>query len=367
MDKKNIEIIQIKNSKDLEARFKKYSAYGYSIIDLFDEQIEELIEIDSFGISDRPNYDNFGNIILYKNLRKIVYMVPEDKYLRLLTSRNRNLITTEEQKKFQLSTVAVAGLSVGSNICTTIAMQGGSQNLYIADNDTLSTSNLNRVSYNIFDIGKNKTTALEEKLLSINPYCNIKKFSGGLNEENIEQFVGSADVVFDEIDNIVMKVKIRQLSKVNKKPVVMITDNGDNIMIDIERYDVNNRQDIFHGLLSDNDIRHIIDHGSVLTPQQRVSLSLKIVGAENAVPRMQESLLEVGRTLNTWPQLGTASAIAGSVGSYIVRKIANGNELLSGRMHVSIDEILIPNYNSDKERNKRSKITKSFMGKISVG
>jgi hypothetical protein len=86
----------------------------------------------------------------------------------------------------------------------------------------------------------------------------------------------------------------------------------------------------------------------------------KHVGAENVTQRMKESLLEMGKTIVSWPQLGGAALINGGAVAYCVRKILNGEPLEGNRSLISLDEMLIPGHNSAKEKLKRKKSADQF-------
>ena len=75
---------------------------------------------------------------------------------------------------------------------------------------------------------------------------------------------------------------------------------------------------------------------------------------------MQQSLLEMGKTIVSWPQLGGAALLNGSAVAYCVRKILSKESLESNRAIISLDEKLIPDYNSLKEVEKRRAIANDF-------
>ncbi|MCR4325648.1 MAG: hypothetical protein NUV59_02480, partial [Patescibacteria group bacterium] len=54
--------------------------------------------------------------------------------------------------------------------------------------------------------------------------------------------------------------------------------------------------------------------------------------------RQLESVRRVGKTLSGVPQLGTAAAIAGAAAAYVVRRIAVGAEMPSGRYVLSCEQ-----------------------------
>lgn len=362
---KEIELININSDKHWQEVVNNFQKKEFYIKDLIPDQLNELTELGRFDESYLPNKkDLLGVAIIYQLLNKVIRILPRESFMRLLCSRNRNLINNEEQKKFSSINVAVAGLSVGSNICRVMAMQGGSMKLSIADADVISTSNLNRISASLFDVGEKKAVALERQLLSINPYIKIRAFSNGINEKVITDFALNADIIFDEVDDLPLKLSLRNYAKKMSLPLIMITDNGDNVMVDIERFDKNQNLLPFHGLLSRSDLSIIEGSCGKLSPQDRVKLSLKIVQPHNAVQRMQDSLLEVGTVLNTWPQLGTAANLAGVVGSYIVRKIALNELLVSGRHQVSIDERLMIGHGNIRHRIHHKMHTNKFIHQL---
>lgn len=350
-----------------------YQRQGYEVRDLLPAQAAELSEIVLIGQPDvalevetkKYLLNNYGTLVAYPWRKIVLRVLNRLDFIRLLTSRNKNLITLLEQEKFMKAKLAVAGLSVGSNIVASTIMQGGCQAISVADGDFLATSNLNRVMGNLFQLDLPKAVVTAQKGLEVNPYLDLTVYASGLNSENLAEFLFSADIVFDEIDSLWLKLELRLQAKSMRKPVVMITDNGDNIMVDIERYDLNPNLLPFHGLLSEEDMEAIGNSHGQLTPQQRVQYSLKIVGPENAVQRMQESLLEVGKTLKTWPQLGTASTLAGAVGCYIARRIACGQPLAEGRLHISIDAALIPEYMDSSKQAAREAATAQFIRVLS--
>lgn len=367
-------IVKIHRLKDFEKVLKNLSKIKYELFDLFPNQVEELVEIRLVGAdAEQKSQENtkylkkkFGSIVYFPWRKSALRILDEDDFVELFTSRNKNLITETEQNDFYNFRVSIAGMSVGSNIASTVVMQGGGRNITIADPDILSTSNLNRVRFNLFAVTQKKTLVSRQQLQEINPYVSVKTYSDGLDSSNLDKFLSQCSICFDEIDNLNLKLKLRLAAKKKKIPVVMITDNGDNIIIDIERYDQKNNLRPFHGLLSDQDIKSIMQSGDNLSPRDKVILSLKIVQPQNAVSRMQDSLLEVGKTIKTWPQIGTAATVAGAVGSYIVKRLACADPLLNGRLHLSIDSGLIPGHRSINEIKKREEHTKKFLNKLST-
>lgn len=81
--------------------------------------------------------------------------------------------------------VAVAGLGgLGSNIAVSLARIGVGH-LHLIDFDRVDITNLNRQQYFIPQIGMDKTEALQEILLAINPYLTIQTDCVRVTEKNV--------------------------------------------------------------------------------------------------------------------------------------------------------------------------------------
>lgn len=113
--------------------------------------------------------------------------------------RNRIYISEEQQKKIKSYKLLLAGSGIGSNI-SECALRMGFENQTIIDGDIVEISNLNRQNYIQSDIGLLKTTALKNRLLSINPDCCISSESVFLNEQNIERCISGHDIAVNALD-----------------------------------------------------------------------------------------------------------------------------------------------------------------------
>lgn len=361
---------------------EKCAEYGIKErFDNFSEQVEELYEVlhtaqsrnreethyqafvtEHFG----ADLDKAGVWVLYPWLYRAVRVAHKEVFYRLRTARNRYIILEEEQEKFQKGVVGIAGLSVGSSIANILALTNGSERIKIADFDTLALTNLNRLNSSVANLGLNKAVICARRIYELNPFANVEVFNDGITTENIEQFVSGdhpVDVLFDEIDNLKIKIDLRLHAREKKIPVVMVTDNGDNVMIDIERFD-QGVTELFHGALSEEEAQTLFA-APAIDPRTMVKMALRIIGAENSTPRMQKSLLEMGRTIPSVPQLGTATTLTGAAGAYIARKIILKEQLFSGRTHLSLDSVLIPDYMSEAAVAERANLTQEFVNTLS--
>ena len=117
--------------------------------------------------------------------------------------------TREEVEKLRNAEAAVAGLGgLGSHVSVFLA-RAGVGHLHLVDFDKVEMSNLNRQHYFISHLGMDKTEALKEQLLQINPWLDIKTSCERVTEENIPRLFQNADIIceaFDRPENKAMLV-----------------------------------------------------------------------------------------------------------------------------------------------------------------
>ncbi len=292
-------------------------------------------------------------------------MLPEAEHLELRTARNKNLITKEEQERFYNARVAVAGLSVGSHGALTLALMGGARHIHLADPDVISGSNLNRIRYDYSKVGRNKVHVAAEYLYQLDPYADVTMFDEGVDASNVDAFLGGeipVDVLVEELDSLEMKIRLRIAARKKRVPVVMATDNGDGVVVDIERYDLDPKTELFNGALGPITI----DEFAAFTPSDLPKLATKVAGPDLIVPRMLLSLKEVGKTLYSWPQLGDAATLSGVAIAYCVRKLVLKEPLAAGKLEINLDRIFDPTYESDLARGERAAIRNAFKKAIGL-
>ncbi len=347
-----------------------------NVSDDYDEELRELYGMKNPPFVYAPDFENkfqafrdslvkkaplshHGRWAYYPWLATIVHVLPENDFQLVRTSRNRELITEEEQEKFYNAVIGIGGLSVGSSVAVAIALQGGGRHIRLADMDRLALSNTNRVRAGVQNLGLLKVVMVARQIYETNPYIKIEIIPEGLTEKNIKKFfIGppKLDIVIDEIDNLAVKYLIREEARKNRLAVVMAADNGDNAVVDVERYDLDPKTPYFHGRLGKityDELLHLdkFGIGKMIT---------KHVGPENVTERMQRSLLAMGKTVVSWPQLGGAALMNGAAVAYCVRRILNRQPLEKNRAFISLDEKLVPNYNSTAQRKKRAKVAANF-------
>lgn len=302
----------------------------------------------------------------YLPWRNVLLHLLEDKFFqRVRTARNQNLIPREEQERYYDSTIGVAGLSVGNSCALALVLMGGGKRLRLADPDTLELTNLNRIRGSIADLTQPKAFMTAQQIYELDPYADLTLYAKGLTEENITAFFDgppALDVVIDEIDHLGMKIRIRQEAKKRRIPVVMATDNGDSGLLDVERYDRDPNLEPFHGRAGADIAERVLGKKLPLPEVGRI-IGEELVGWDIVETRMMASLLEIGKTIPTWPQLGGAALLNGVAVAVAVRKILTSQPLTSGRAILSLSSAMVPGYDSPAQSTERKKFTEEFVAK----
>ncbi len=100
----------------------------------------------------------------------------------------------------QSSSVSIAGLGgLGSHIAVMLARSGIGK-LHLVDFDCVDMSNLNRQAYDIGHIGQQKTEALSQILLKINPYIEIVTDTLRVTAENVPKLFSASSIVCEAFD-----------------------------------------------------------------------------------------------------------------------------------------------------------------------
>jgi molybdopterin/thiamine biosynthesis adenylyltransferase len=266
--------------------------------------------------------------------RTLIHVLGPRAFRRLRLDRNRNLITAEEQDRLATLRVGVVGLSVGHAVAYTLAAQGVCGKLKLVDSDSLELSNLNRVPATVFDLGVNKAVAAARRIAELDPYLAVDVMSSALSQQTIDDFLDGVDVVAEECDSLDMKVLIREAARGRRLPVVMAT--SDRGLVDVERYDTQPSRPVLHGLLGDTDAKAL----SGLTSEEKIPHVLRVIDAERLSARGAASLIEVGHSLSTWPQLAGDVAVGAAAIVEAVRRIGLGEALSSGRVSIDVSAAL---------------------------
>lgn len=140
--------------------------------------------------------------------------------------REIKLIGESNYNKIKSTTVAVIGLGGVGGYATEALVRAGIENIIIVDYDKVDITNLNRQIIALQNnIGMYKTEAEKERILNINPNCNITIINKKLDENNlIELFNNDIDYIIDACDTV--KVKEQLILECIKRNIKQISCMG---------------------------------------------------------------------------------------------------------------------------------------------
>lgn len=330
----------------------------WAVRDLFEQQVEEWYDIKNPAAKFSPDYrqqlEDFiakvsqpknsqsfvGNWVYLPWLGVLVHTVNEELLNELRTNRNQNLIKDSEQRTLLDFKIGIAGLSIGSQIALSLVYNGIGRVLKLAEFDQIGTTNLNRLRGAFYQVGDNKLDVTATQIFQINPYARLIGYGQGLNDANLDGFINGKpklDLVFDCIDDFKMKIKLRLKAKEAKVPVLMMTNLGDRVLIDIERYDLNPKSKLFNGLLG-NVPEQILK--SPLSEKDKRRFAVELVGIENIPTRALQSLTEINKSLSGRPQLNSTVTASSGIATILARKIALNEKIKSGRFLIDFEQVL---------------------------
>lgn len=345
-------ILHLQKDADLNI-YHKLLKSGAVLYDHFYPQLQELYAIrypkqklNKEGAQKyATNYkDQYGDWVYYPWRNTLIHIVSQKDYYELRTARNFPLIDKKTQSKLHNLRIAIAGLSVGSNIVRSLVYAGVGSTFHLADSDILATSNLNRSTSNLLDLGKNKCNILAMQLWELDPYLNLVQYNDGLNATNFKNFLtkgGKVDVVFDEVDDISLKPFLKLAAYTLSIPHFMVTDNGYTAEIDSTTF----RDKKNSGGLEQSPKVNLLDITSTigyreplsLTPKEEQDLINSLIGSEDRAEEMKSAgRLKYAQKIVGWPQLQAVASVGASLAVFALISLVN-NTLRSGKKMISLN------------------------------
>ncbi|ROO85215.1 ThiF family protein [Actinocorallia herbida] len=311
--------------------------------DLEVRDLRERIRAEAAGLLDRPETGEGPEADRWVHYpwRRSLIALPGPRTLRLVRlDRNRNKLTRDEQDRLGSLIVGVVGQSVGHAIAHTLALEGVCAELRLADFDTLELANLNRVPATLFDLGLDKAVVTARRIAELDPYLPVTVLPTGITDEVIDAFFAGLSIVVEECDSLDVKLAVREAARRYRIPLLMET--SDRGLLDVERYDLEPDREPFHGLLDGVGRAEL----NGLSTREKAPYVLRVVDAQGMSADAAASLVEIDRTLSSWPQLGGDVQLGGATVAAAVRRIGLERPLPSGRTRVdverSLDELAVP-------------------------
>ena len=145
--------------------------------------------------------------------------------------RTELLVGEEGIAKLHNSKVIVFGIGgVGSFVVEALTRAGVGY-LILVDNDTICISNINRqIHARQSTIGMIKVEAMKERVISINPNCNVEAKQVFITADNISEIIPSdVDYVVDAIDTVTSKLALAEHCYKNNINIISSMGTGNKI------------------------------------------------------------------------------------------------------------------------------------------
>lgn len=218
----------------------------------YEERVVDAVERGAF----EPDYGTY----VYDHHRGELYVVAPAEWHRLaLVTSNSKLLTdpdgalswVEIRQRLEATVVGVAGVSVGGNVLEGWLREARPRVVKIADPDWVELTNLNRGErmsirhivgsratrfdpknpYEVTRVSKAEYLAYEQHL--VDPYLDIWVYGEGLTRANLDRFFAgdggeepALDVIAEEMDDLKLKVLVREVARAHRVDVLMLSDFG---------------------------------------------------------------------------------------------------------------------------------------------
>ncbi len=125
-------------------------------------------------------------------------------------ARTEQLLGTFAMEKIKRSRVAVFGLGAVGSFATEALARSGIGYLRLVDFDRVDASNINRQLFALNStIGQEKASLARDRVLDINPLCEVAVYSAFINAESLTDLLSQdLDMVVDAIDGLNSKVNL---------------------------------------------------------------------------------------------------------------------------------------------------------------
>ena len=208
-------------------------------------------------------------------------------------TRTQMMIGRAAMNTLRQARVAVFGIGgVGGYVAEVLARSGiGALDLY--DNDRVSISNINRQIYALLStVGRYKVDVAKERILDINPHCQINGYALFYLPENAEQIdLTQYDYVVDCIDTV--KAKLELARRCHRLQVPLLSSMGAANKLDptafkvtdISQTDTDPLARIIRKKLRKEGINHLKVVCSSETPLQPLEKPEELTAVNSDVPR----------------------------------------------------------------------------------
>ena len=138
------------------------------------------------------------------------------------------MLGEEAVNRLKTSHVAVFGVGGVGGFVTEALARAGVGKLTLIDSDKVSVSNINRQIIALHStVGRPKVEVIKERMLDINPDCEINAYNVFYLPENADQFdLSGYDYIADAVDTVAAKLEIAERAYKEGVPVISAMGAG---------------------------------------------------------------------------------------------------------------------------------------------
>jgi molybdopterin/thiamine biosynthesis adenylyltransferase len=145
----------------------------------------------------------------------------KEELYQALWARTQLVLTDEDRAKLRKATVCINGLGGIGGIVVEELARSGIGNITLSDPDIFEPTNMGRQLYaTTKTLGRNKAEVASERVLEINPYCEVETYTDGVQKDNIFRMCQGVDVIIDQLDTMSRCVLQHRVAKTMRIPVV---------------------------------------------------------------------------------------------------------------------------------------------------
>ena len=146
-------------------------------------------------------------------------------------SRTQLLLGKDNMKKLHDAHVAVFGIGgVGGYVCEAL-VRSGVRRFDLIDDDKICLTNLNRqIIATRKTVGKYKAEVMKERILEINPDCEVNVHKCFFLPENADDFdFDNYDYIVDAVDTVTAKIELVMKAKEKNVPIICSMGAGNKL------------------------------------------------------------------------------------------------------------------------------------------
>ena len=231
---------------------------GKTLRELYDEEVERYEQLVAKARAEDKLEPDYGTYVI-DHARGDLYLVAPERWHRLaLVTSNSKLLTdpdgalswAEIRERLERAVVGFVGVSVGGNLLEGWLREARPRRVKVADPDWVELTNLNRGErmslrhvvaprsarfdpanpYDVPRVAKAEYIAYEQQL--VDPYLTVDVYPEGITRENVHRFFAGdgeeppIDILVEEMDNLDLKVLVRQVARERGVDVIMMSDFG---------------------------------------------------------------------------------------------------------------------------------------------